>query len=252
MREAAIAPVVAIADTWTPSRRMQAAAAAERERVERELARLSGREAELNAELAAVQAARDELEHQRHVLNHFTHGDQPAQSPSRARRRLRAIPDSPPAPDDGTTLLRGARIREAAVRVLAAHTEPEAPVHYRDWFELLMARGFLPVGKDPLATFLTQIGRSPIVKRTTTSGIYVLDLEFPDRARNRLAALRAQLAAIPEPSSDTSVEEIASAREQRARLMAEQQDTERQLEEALRSVGHDDDSTPALRTSRAV
>lgn len=236
MADTAIAPAVAVADTWTPSRRMQAAAAAERERVERELARLAAREHELASELAAVQAARAELEHQRHVLNHFTHAPE-ARTPDTAGRRLRALPNPDLPAANGKTLLRGASIRETAVRVLAANAQPDAPVHYRDWFELLTAQGFMPTGKDPLATFLTQVSRSPVVQRTTTSGMYVLDLEFPRRARERLARIAAELAEVQQPASNQSVEQIAAARERRAQLTAEMQETERRLEEALRSLG---------------
>jgi hypothetical protein len=236
MAAPAIAPDVAIADTWTPSRRMQAAAAAERERVERELARLGVREDELAAELAAVQASRAELEHQRHVLSHFTHGHDATGTPGRVGRRLRALPDARSTTANGMTMLRGARIRETAVRVLADKTEPDAPVHYRDWFELLTAQGFMPTGKDPLATFLTQVGRSPVVRRTTTSGVYVLDLEFPERARERLTELAAAQSQTQELPAHATVEEIAAARERRAALSAEILDTERQLEEALRSL----------------
>jgi hypothetical protein len=143
----------------------------------------------------------------------------------------------PHQPDrDGITPLRGARIRETAVRVLAANNLPEAPVHYRDWFELLTSQGFMPTGKDPLATFLTQVGRSPVVQRTTTSGMYVLDLEFPKRAGERLEQLRGHLAEMHEPSADITVERIAAARAQRAQLTAAIQETERDLEEALRSL----------------
>jgi hypothetical protein len=235
----AIAPVVAVAETWTPSRRMQAAAAAERERVERELARVHAREAELTAELAAVQAAGLELEHQRSVLNQFVHESDPPRTPGRTARRLRAIPDPTAANANppGTTALRGARIRETAVRVLAASAPPGAPVHYRDWFELLTAQGFMPAGKDPLATFLTQVGRSPVVQRTTSSGMYVLDLGFPNRARHHLAQLRGRLDELPHQSAGRTVEEIATAREMRERLVTEMHETERQLEEALRSLG---------------
>jgi hypothetical protein len=238
MAEAATAPRVAATDTWTPSRRMRAAAASERERLERELARLRAREAELSAELDAVRAARTGLEHERHVLNHFTDQDEPPRSPGTAARRLRALPDAgTPASSNGSTVLRGAAIREAAVRVLAANSQPEAPVHYRDWFELLTSQGFMPAGKDPLATFLTQVGRSPVVQRTTTAGMYVLDLEFPRRARVRLAKLTTALAETQETSPGVTVEELAAARERRAHLTAELQETERQLEEALRSLG---------------
>jgi hypothetical protein len=149
---------------------MQAAAAAGSERVERELARLCARESELAAQLPAVQAGRAELEHQRHVLNHFTHARDASGSADRVGRRLRALPDAGPTTTaEGVTRLRGARIRETAVRVLAGHNQPDAPVHYRDWFELLTAQGLMPAGKFPLATFLTQVGRSPLVQRTTTA-----------------------------------------------------------------------------------
>jgi hypothetical protein len=235
-----MASEVAIAETWTPSRRMRAAADAERGRVERELARLAARESELLVDLAAVQAARGELEHQRDVLSHFTHDDRedrPARTPGREARRLRALPSPAPAHTDGATVLRGARIRETAVRVLAANSQPDAPVHYRDWFELLTSQGFMPAGKDPLATFLTQIGRSPVVQRTTTQGMYVLDLEFPRRARERLARLAAELSAAQNLSPSVTVEEIAGARERRAQLTADLQEAERQLEEALRALG---------------
>ena len=239
MPDAARTTDVATTETWNPSRRMQAAAAAEHERVERELARLDARARELAAELVSVDAARAELEHERTVLNHFASHGPRSSSPAKAGRRLRALPDADPTAAGGPTTLRGARIRETAVRVLAAITQPDEPVHYRDWFEVLTARGFMPAGKDPLATFLTQVGRSPVVRRTTTAGMYVLDLEFARRARERLARLAAELAAAQDLSPDASVEEIAAARERRGQLTAEMHESERQLEEALRSLGAD-------------
>jgi hypothetical protein len=221
---------------------MRAAAASERERLERELSRLGAREAELSAELEAVRAARAELEHERSILNHFADRDEPPRSPDRAARRLRALPDaSAPASKTGATALRGAAIRETAVRVLAANSQPEAPVHYRDWFELLTSQGFMPAGKDPLATFLTQVGRSPVVQRTTTAGMYVLDLGFAQRARQRVAELAAALSEAQERSPGATVEDLAAAREHRAQLTAELQETERQLEEAFRSLSDADD-----------
>lgn len=248
-----IAPDVAIAQHWTPSRRMQAAAAAERERVERELARLAAREHELACELAVVQAARADLEDQRQVLNQFAHNDQPARTPRPEGRRLRALPAPEPRPMNGATVVRGARIRETAVRILAANTQPDAPVHYRDWFELLTAQGFMPAGKDPLATFLTQIGRSPLVQRTTTSGMYVLDLEFPRRARERLARLTVELATTQDLPDNATVEDIAAVRKRRAQLSAELQATERHLEEALRALGEvDADASREPQTSSAA
>lgn len=228
---------MSVAETWTPSRRLKAAAAAERERIARELARLRARERELQAELATLDGARTELERQLDVLDQFS-GDPDAAPPVADRPRLRAVTEAQTA--SVGTPLRGAQIREIAVRVLADAAPPGAPVHYRDWFQLLAARGFTPAGKDPLATFLTQIGRSPLVQRSTSSGIYALDLEFPDRARARLAQLTAQLSDSQELAPDATVQDIAAARERRDQLTAEIHDVERQLEEVRRSLGGSD------------
>jgi hypothetical protein len=236
MPQRVIASDVAFAETWTPSRRLQAAAAAERQRLERELDRLAARERELAAELAAVQKARAALAEEVGVLNRLANDAVPPQIPGTVGRRLRAVPEPGSTSSNGRMVLRGAAIREAAVRVLAAHSQPDKPVHYRDWFELLTAHGFVPAGKDPLATFLTQIGRSPVVRRSTASGMYVLDLEFPERARLKLAQLSDELAHAQAVSASNSVEEIAAAREARARVTAEMHELERRLEEALRCL----------------
>jgi hypothetical protein len=62
---------VSISETWTPSRRLKAAAA-ERESIARELARVAARERELESELAALHDVRAELEHQFNVLDRFS------------------------------------------------------------------------------------------------------------------------------------------------------------------------------------
>jgi hypothetical protein len=236
MAEPAIASGVALAETWTPSRRLQSAAAAERDRIARELARLAARERELAAELAAVQATRADLEEQRHALDRFAAGPDAPPAARPAGGRLRAVAPAHPGAGGAATVLRGARIRETAVRVLTAHAQPGAPVHYRDWFALVAAQGFLPAGKDPVATFLTQIGRSPVVRRTSTPGVYVVDPEVPRHARARLAELAAELSGTEALPAGATVEEIAAARERRARIAAEAQEAERRLDEALRSL----------------
>jgi hypothetical protein len=71
--------------------------------------------------------------------------------------------------------LRGQRLQEIAVEVLAARLEPGQPVHYKQWFEWVERKGFKVAGKDPLATFLGQIARSPrIVSAGRRSGLYML------------------------------------------------------------------------------
>jgi hypothetical protein len=66
--------------------------------------------------------------------------------------------------------LRGQRLREVAVEILAQRYAPGDEVHYRDWYELVAAEGLAVAGKDPVATFLAQVSRSdavePVGRRT--------------------------------------------------------------------------------------
>lgn len=93
-----------------------------------------------------------------------------------------------------TTNLQGQRIREEATRILLERRGLNRPIHYREWFELLENCGVSVAGKDPLATFLTQISRSPVVARNPDGpGMYELD---PHGAyeRARRAVVEATLA----------------------------------------------------------
>jgi hypothetical protein len=71
--------------------------------------------------------------------------------------------------------LRGQRLREVAVELLRQKRGAGAEIHYRDWFELLSAAGLQVAGRDPMATFLTQIARAPGVESVRPrSGLYRL------------------------------------------------------------------------------
>jgi hypothetical protein len=124
--------------------------------------------------------------------------------------------------------LRGAAIRRAAIEVLRARPEgAAAPIHYRAWFEAMRDSGRPVAGKDPLAVFLTQVSRSPLVVRTDEPGVYRLDLSVPGRLREQLAALQRQLA-------DASA---AADRTARDRLVTEVAAVERALDEAEAALG---------------
>lgn len=126
--------------------------------------------------------------------------------------------------------LKGAAIRAAAVEALLQRPDPAAPIHYREWFRLLESAGREVAGKDPLAVFLTQISRSPVVRRSTRSGVYELDLEAPARLRARLERLHARLA---ERSHAAGSPED---RAERDRVVAEIAVAERALDEARRAL----------------
>ena len=71
--------------------------------------------------------------------------------------------------------LRGRKLQEVAVQLLRDQPRPGATVHYREWYELLVDAGVRVAGKDPLATFLTQIARADAVESVRPrSGLYRL------------------------------------------------------------------------------
>jgi hypothetical protein len=71
--------------------------------------------------------------------------------------------------------LRGRRLREIAVEVLRKRRPAGEIVHYREWYDLVLAAGIRVAGKDPLATFLTQISQAPEVRSVRPrSGLYRL------------------------------------------------------------------------------
>lgn len=71
--------------------------------------------------------------------------------------------------------LRGKRLREIAVELLRQKRGTGVVVHYREWYALLVEAGIRVAGRDPLATFLTQIARAPGVESVRPrSGLYRL------------------------------------------------------------------------------
>lgn len=71
--------------------------------------------------------------------------------------------------------LRGQRLQEIAVELLRQKKGTGSVVHYREWYSLLLEAGLRVAGKDPLATFLTQIARAPDVESIRPrSGLYRL------------------------------------------------------------------------------
>jgi hypothetical protein len=61
--------------------------------------------------------------------------------------------------------LRGQRLREVALEILRREVGPGAPIHYKEWYGLLLAAGHKVGGRDPVATFLAQVHRCDDVER---------------------------------------------------------------------------------------
>jgi hypothetical protein len=71
--------------------------------------------------------------------------------------------------------LRGQRLREVAIQILKRHKGEAVAVHYREWYELVVHEGHRIAGKDPIATFLTQVSRADEVESVgRRSGLYRL------------------------------------------------------------------------------
>lgn len=71
--------------------------------------------------------------------------------------------------------LRGRQLREVAIALLRERKGEGEPIHYRDWLRLVTDTGVKVGGRDPAATFLTQISHAPEVESVRPrSGLYRL------------------------------------------------------------------------------
>jgi len=211
----------------TPSARLVRAAAAERAELGRHRERLLSARESLRAELQAIEASLRELDERDALLDRVVG---PPAPPAAAV----AIEGGRPASRERAPL-RGPAIRRAAVEVLLAQPEAPQALHYRAWFDALEAAGYEVAGKDPLAVFLTQLSRSPVVRRGTQSGVYELDPGAPRRLRDRLDALHAELRGIAGTPSATA--DLTAIRGRRAALTTQITQVEKALEEAEALLG---------------
>ena len=132
-------------------------------------------------------------------------------------------------------VLRGPDIRREAVRVLLAQPDRPEALHYREWYALLQDAGFTVAGKDPLATFLTQLSRSPAVSKSTQAGVYELDRGAVGRLRARRDDLQRELRA--SAATRGLGEEAAALRARRTELNAELGRVEKAMEEVEELFG---------------
>lgn len=83
--------------------------------------------------------------------------------------------DPQPRLEELDVRLRGQRLQEIAIRVLADRHPEGEPIHYKRWYALLREAGYAVGGKDPLATFLASVSRSVHVRAMgRRSGLYVI------------------------------------------------------------------------------
>ena len=220
-----------------PSARLRRAVAAERGDLERRREGLLQRRRRAQAEIDEIEASMAEVDERMMLIDRLA-----GENPPREQPPIEAEDD---AHDGGpAAILRGPAIRAAAVRVLLAHPRRPEALHYREWFGLLADAGYSVAGKDPLAVFLTQLSRSPLVRRGTQSGVYELELQAPAGLRRRLHELQSQLRELTAtPSSETT--DLSSVRSRRMALNLEITKVEKALEEAEATLGNGPE-TPGL------
>jgi hypothetical protein len=221
----------------SPSARLRRAVAAERGDLERRRDGLLQRRRRVQAELDEIEASVAEVDERLMLIGRLAGENPPREQPPTEAED--ESPDGEPA-----AILRGPAIRAAAVRVLLAHPRRPEALHYREWFGLLADAGYSVAGKDPLAVFLTQLSRSPLVRRGTESGVYELELQAPARLRHRLHDLQSQLRELTAtPSCETT--DLSSVRSRRMALNLEITKVEKALEEAEATLGKGPE-TPGL------
>jgi hypothetical protein len=221
-----------------PSTRLLRAADAERAELARHRERLLTARETLRAELARVEGGLVEVDERQRLLDRLAPRDDGANADSGGVRPGAAQSDAVPLHHElasavaGRDVLRGPAIREVAVRLLLARPEGIEALHYRDWFDLVNSEGFVVAGKDPLAVFLTQISRSPVVRRSTQSGVYEVDRDAASELRRRLNDLHERLRALA--MAPAAAADLAQVRTQRQKLTTEIGHVEKALEEASR------------------
>ena len=238
-----------------PSSRLVRAAAAEQTAVTRHRARLIEQRDQLTRELRRLDDALAAADERLLVLGHLTGTPEqtgrvvsPWSETARISERDAHAPTATSATSASRDKLRGPAIREVAVQVLLAEPCQIEAIHYRRWYELLIAAGYAVAGKDPLAVFLTQVTRSPLVRKATQSGVYEIDRQAPLRIRQRLERLQLELREVTLDSQSPT--DLAAVRARRHELDVSISHQERALEEASRVLGASRPSYRAASSNR--
>jgi hypothetical protein len=103
-----------------------------------------------------------------------------------------------------------------------------------EWFKEFLDAGYAVAGRDPAAAFLTQLNRSPVVRRETEPGTYSLDFSVVPELERQLVDLNERLARLHQ--GQQTIEAITSIREERDHLVRAIGEAERSLAEAVESL----------------
>jgi uncharacterized protein YoxC len=206
------------------SQRFSRAARAERDRLARKRSQLYQRREQLQGKVDSLDEELEAVDKQLQMLEDFA-----ASSASTIQIREVEQPG-----EDIFELLSGSMIRMIAVPLLLRE-HGQGPIHYRDWYALLNRKGFAVAGKRPDAVFLNQVNRSPLVRPSTKSGYYALDLDAAEQLKEQLRAQQAELGELMRSVPDNS-DALEAHRLQQRELTTAISRTERDLREAIHAV----------------
>ncbi len=213
---------------------LQRAAQAEHQRIDGALARIDERLAALDAERAKLRDEKARLKQRQQLLEQIidpTRGGEIDASPG--------------------VVLKGSKLRVEATRLLLQHMGPHRPTHYRDWYQMFLEAGFVVLGKRPQATFLTAVGRSPIVRRADEPGTYYIDPELAGELTRGLNEVQAELSDL-ESIIAREPNPAVALREHRVKLLATRRHLQARVNEAEAAIiGAPSDDSAASRASLA-
>lgn len=203
------------------------------ERIARALEVIEQRRAALLAQAAELQAEAEDYTRRQRLLEELVQVEQ-------------ATPTAEigiPAPVQATRSLRGRELRRAAGRLLWKW-KADNPIHYREWFERVLAAGYATGGKDPAASFLTNIRDSPAVTRGSSQGFYALDPASVERIGQAVGEAQAELADVEHSierayAGDAVEGRVEGLRSHRDQLKQQLKRLEADLEEVRYVFGED-------------
>jgi vacuolar-type H+-ATPase subunit I/STV1 len=152
-------------------------------RIERAVARVEQRRAALLGQLAELDDEAEEYARRRRLLEELAYVEHALPTPAAAT----------PAQRPASGSIKGRQLRRVAGRLLWS-AQRDREIHYREWFERVIAAGYAVGGKDPVASFLTNIRDSPAVRRGSAQGRYRLDPDSLDSLSQQIAETQAELA----------------------------------------------------------
>ncbi len=239
-----------MATSYSPSAAMVRTARNEIDRIERALAVTEQRRTALLAQLADLDAEVEGYARRRQLLAELAQVEQAAPT-----AQAGVVP-----PPIAARAVRGRELRRAAGRLLWAWKGTD-PIHYREWFERVLAEGYATGGKDPAASFLTNIRDSPAVVRGSAQGFYRLDPSSVERVSQAIGEAQAELADVSQSierayTGDTQHGPVEALRKHRdgikqqiKRLEADLQEVRYVLGEEPVAQGNESVSGPALRAA---